>query len=152
MEVKEKEARQGKRVRGGERLMGAAAYGGGGFKERAAASGERPIGAASCRQEYNRASCHQPPPPSHQIPRPCANPPPPPSITTQSPGWSGLCCINRAFCCLRTALKGHPPGGWVLANLRRSPANRQQITAKCWRLHFVGSHHVTNCCRSIARR
>ena len=31
--------------------MGTAAYGGKGFKERAAVSGERPIGTASCRQQ-----------------------------------------------------------------------------------------------------
>ena len=45
------------------RPMGAAAYGGKGFKERARVSGERPIGAASCRQQYNEASCQAPPPP-----------------------------------------------------------------------------------------
>ena len=33
--------------------MGAAANGGKGFKERARVCGERPIGAASCRQQYN---------------------------------------------------------------------------------------------------
>ena len=43
--------------------MGAAAYGGKGFRERARVSGERPIGAASCRQQYNQASCQPPPPP-----------------------------------------------------------------------------------------
>ena len=34
--------------------MGAATYGRKGFKERARASGERPIGAHSRRQQYNR--------------------------------------------------------------------------------------------------
>ena len=41
--------------------MGTAAYGGRGFKGRAAVSGERPIGAARCRQQHNEA----PPPPPH---------------------------------------------------------------------------------------
>ena len=40
--------------------MGAAAYGGRGFKGRAGGSGKRPIGAASCRQQRNRASCQNP--------------------------------------------------------------------------------------------
>ena len=35
--------------------MGTAAYGGKGFEGRAAVSGERPIGAASCRQQHNQA-------------------------------------------------------------------------------------------------
>ena len=37
--------------------MGAAAYGGRGFKERARVSGEMSMGADSCRQQYNQASC-----------------------------------------------------------------------------------------------
>ena len=37
--------------------MGAAACGGRGFKARARVSGERPIGAASCRQQHNEVSC-----------------------------------------------------------------------------------------------
>ena len=37
--------------------MGTAAYGGKGFKGRSAVSGEKPIGAASCRQQRNQASC-----------------------------------------------------------------------------------------------
>ena len=41
--------------------MGTAAYGGKGFKERARVSGERPIGAASFRQQYIGASCPTPP-------------------------------------------------------------------------------------------
>ena len=46
--------------------MGTAAYGGKGFKGRAAVTGERPIGAAGCRQQHNRASCQPPPLPSHR--------------------------------------------------------------------------------------
>ena len=42
--------------------MGTAAYGGKGFKERARVSGERPIGAASFRQQYIQASCQFPHP------------------------------------------------------------------------------------------
>ena len=42
--------------------MGSAAYGGRGFKGRAAVSGGRAIGATSCRQQYNPASCQTPPP------------------------------------------------------------------------------------------
>ena len=42
--------------------MGTAACGRKGFKGRAAVSGERPIGAASCRQQHNQASCPPPPP------------------------------------------------------------------------------------------
>ena len=45
--------------------MGAAAHGGKGFKERkqrARVNGERLIGAASCRQQYNQASCPPRPP------------------------------------------------------------------------------------------
>ena len=42
--------------------MGAAAYGGKGFKEREKVSGERPIGAVSCRQGYSQATCQPPPP------------------------------------------------------------------------------------------
>ena len=49
--------------------MGAAAYGGRGFEGRARVSGERPIGADSCRQQHNQASCHTPP---------SEHPPPPP--------------------------------------------------------------------------
>ena len=45
------------RAQWGERPMGTAAYGGGGSKKRTALSGERPIGAARCRQQYNQASC-----------------------------------------------------------------------------------------------
>ena len=74
--------------------MGVAACGGRGFKGRAAASSDRPIGAAGCRQQHNHLSC-QPPPPlppvqspdtptalqSHACVRPChrhlSRPPPP---------------------------------------------------------------------------
>ena len=42
--------------------MGAAAHGGRGFKGRAEVSGERPIGAASRRQQHNQVSCQPPPP------------------------------------------------------------------------------------------
>ena len=49
--------------------MGTAAYGGKGFKEKAAVSGERPIGAASCRQQHNQTSCHTLPP-NRQSPLP----------------------------------------------------------------------------------
>ena len=41
--------------------MGSAAHGGKGFQERATGSGERPIGATSCRQQHNQASCQTPP-------------------------------------------------------------------------------------------
>ena len=40
--------------------MGTATRGGTGCKERAGGSGERPIGAARCRQQYNRAPCQTP--------------------------------------------------------------------------------------------
>ena len=53
----------GGRARGGERPMGVAACGGRGFKGRTRVSGERPIGAARCRQQRNRAACQPPPPP-----------------------------------------------------------------------------------------
>ena len=43
--------------------MGTAACGGRGFKGRAVVSGERPMGAHSCRQQHNQASCQPPPPP-----------------------------------------------------------------------------------------
>ena len=49
-------------VQGGGRPMGAATYGGKGFKERAAVSGEKPRGAASCGQQHIQASRHPPPP------------------------------------------------------------------------------------------
>ena len=39
------------------RPMGAATFGGKGFKERVRVSGERPIGATSCRQQYTQATC-----------------------------------------------------------------------------------------------
>ena len=48
------------RSQGGERPMGAA-YGGKGFEDRARVSGERPIGATRCRQQYNQVSCQRPP-------------------------------------------------------------------------------------------
>ena len=48
------------------RPMGAAAYGGKGFKERARVSGQRPVGSASCRQQCIQAPC--PPPPLKQSP------------------------------------------------------------------------------------
>ena len=50
------------RAQGGERPMGAAADGGKEFKGREAVSGERLIGAASCRQQHNQVSCHPPHP------------------------------------------------------------------------------------------
>ena len=51
------------RALGVERLMGtAAAYGGKGFKGGAAVSGERPIGAASWREQHNQVSCPPPTP------------------------------------------------------------------------------------------
>ena len=69
--------------------MGAAAYRGKGFKERAMVSGERPIGATSCRQQSIPASCQPPPPP----PRPpssqmglCRLPPPGHAIADAPPG------------------------------------------------------------------
>ena len=43
--------------------MGAAACGGKGFKERAGVSGERPIGAVSCRQQHKPGVMPTPPPP-----------------------------------------------------------------------------------------
>ena len=43
--------------------MGTTAHGGKGFKGRARASGERPIG-ASCRQQHNLMSCRTPPAPT----------------------------------------------------------------------------------------
>ena len=45
--------------------MGAAACGGKGSKGRAVVSGDRPIGAARCRQPYARGACQPPPPPRH---------------------------------------------------------------------------------------
>ena len=46
------------RPQGGERPMGTTAYGGKGSKGRARVSGDRPIGAASCRQEqHTMATC-----------------------------------------------------------------------------------------------
>ena len=77
--------------------MGAAAYGGRGFKARAQVSGERPMGAATCRQQHNRASpppplppnvralCNAPLPRASQVcaprvtPLPIPPPPPPPT-------------------------------------------------------------------------
>ena len=47
----------------GERPMGAAAYGGKGFRERARVSGERPMGAGSCRQQSTAGVMPTPPPP-----------------------------------------------------------------------------------------
>ena len=41
--------------------MGTAAYGGKGFKGRAAVSGDWPSGAASCRRQHTQASCQTPP-------------------------------------------------------------------------------------------
>ena len=43
--------------------MGTAAYGCKGFYGTAAVGGDRPIGAASCRQQHIQASCQPPPPP-----------------------------------------------------------------------------------------
>ena len=48
--------------------MGTAAYGGRGFQGRARVGGARPIGAASCRQQFNRAACQPPPPPPGPLP------------------------------------------------------------------------------------
>ena len=58
-EVRIGQARRG-RARGAERPKGTAACGGRGFKGRARVSGERPIGAARCRQQHNPASCQIP--------------------------------------------------------------------------------------------
>ena len=52
------QARRG-RAQGHERPMGTA-YGGKGFQERVRVSGEMPIGTASCKQQYNLASCQTP--------------------------------------------------------------------------------------------
>ena len=50
------------RSKGGEKLMGTAAYGGKGSKGRAA-NGDRPVGAASCRRDHHTmASCQNPQP------------------------------------------------------------------------------------------
>ena len=46
--------------------MGTAAIVGKGFNERARVSGERPIGAASFRQQFIQASCQPPSPPCHK--------------------------------------------------------------------------------------
>ena len=51
--------------------MGTAAYGGKRFKGRAAVSGERPIGGASCRQQHNQASCQTGPSPPSTLLHPC---------------------------------------------------------------------------------
>ena len=51
------------RAQGGERPMGTAPYGGNGFKRRAAVSGERPLGAARCRQQHNEMSWQHAPRP-----------------------------------------------------------------------------------------
>ena len=67
--------------RGGERLMGTAACGGRGFKGRGAVSGERPIGAARCRQQHDRASCHC----LWVGPTGFTRRPPPPTVTKPSP-------------------------------------------------------------------
>ena len=48
---------------GGERPMGTTTCGGKRSKERTCASGERPMGAASFRQQSIQASCQPPPPP-----------------------------------------------------------------------------------------
>ena len=45
---------------GGERPMGTAACVGKGFKGRAVVSGDRPIGAASCRHQHTQVSCQTP--------------------------------------------------------------------------------------------
>ena len=57
------------RSKGGEKLMGTTAYGGKGSKGRAA-NGDRPVGAASCRQEHHTmASCQNPPSPGWPLGR-----------------------------------------------------------------------------------
>ena len=48
------------RAQGAERPMGTATDGGKGFEGRAAVSGDRPVGAASCRQQHTRVSCQIP--------------------------------------------------------------------------------------------
>ena len=48
---------------GAERPMGTAGSGGNAFKERTRGSGERPVGAARCRQSSIQASVNPPPPP-----------------------------------------------------------------------------------------
>ena len=47
--------------------MGGAAYGGKRFKERARVFGERPIGAASCRQQYIQESSPTPRPATAEL-------------------------------------------------------------------------------------
>ena len=47
--------------------MGTATYGGKGFKGKAAIGGDRPIGATSCRQQHNQASCQHSPPSTPRI-------------------------------------------------------------------------------------
>ena len=59
----------------------------GGFKARARVSGERQIGAASCRQQHNEASCQPPPPPAP------TGPPPPPRV--RAPAATGVPADGR---------------------------------------------------------
>ena len=81
------------RAQGGGRPKGTTADEGEGFKGRAAVSGERPMGAASCRQQHNHVSCQPPPPKKKQAPLPSScgprrsplPPPPPLHSVTPSP-------------------------------------------------------------------
>ena len=54
------------RTQGGERPMGTAPCGGNRFKGRGRVSSKRPIGAAGCRRQHNRASCQPPLPAPRQ--------------------------------------------------------------------------------------
>ena len=69
------------RALGGERPMGAAAYAGQGFKEKAAVGGEKPMGVTSCRLQHNQLSFLPPDLCPHQKRKTHsrrATPPPPP--------------------------------------------------------------------------
>ena len=116
------------RALGGERPVGTAAYGGRGFKARARVSGERPMGAPSCRQQYNRASYQHPRPPPPPVPWhgigrhglqwaaivcsgthiPCSpTTPPPPRHTHRSRGKARAAVANKQL--KETCRNGSPP-------------------------------------------
>ena len=119
--------------------MGAAAYGGRRFKERTRVSGERPIGAARCRQQYSPASCLPPPPPPRRAQEQ-------PWVQSHDrvclwlwPFHVRACGVADAECCCLRAARA--PHGLLLLSpplsSRRSARRQAAVSGDGWRAH----HH-----------
>ena len=148
--------------------MGAATYGRQGFKGRARVSGERPMGAASGRQQHNQASFQPPPPPplffiSHRLPPsppssipPCPHQPPPHAHTHPSASHQHIlskrsecqACPTQAQLCRSSQNPGPMSRRWGCASLppvNQGPPRPMGTRRKCTNSGSTGSalHRLT---------